>query len=68
MNASREFSAEYTFDGKRWCTSVWADTFEEAEMKLRAVGKGRIDGVVMEKILASGRCTTCGREPPDWSK
>lgn len=61
-NANKQFTCSYEFDGAQWCVDIWASTFEEAEMKLRAVGKGKVDGVVMGIIPADGKCPTCGRE------
>lgn len=46
-NARTKFSCSYEFDGTRWMIEVWASTWEEAEMKLRAVGTGSVDGVVV---------------------
>jgi hypothetical protein len=61
-NANKEFTCEYEFDGSKWGVEVWACTLEEAEMKLRAMGKGKMLGRVHDKILAGGKCPTCGRE------
>lgn len=61
-NANKEFEFSYEFDGHKWAGSVWASTREEAEMKLKAMGKGKIDGVLMGTIPAtSGPCPECGR-------
>lgn len=50
-----EFACSYDFDGKQWSITVHADTHEEAEMKLRAIGQsGKVDGVLDEIIPAVG--------------
>jgi hypothetical protein len=61
-NANKKFTCTYEFDGSTWGVEVWASTHEEAEMKLRAMGQGKVDGVVMGTIPAGGRCPTCGQE------
>lgn len=43
----REWLCSYEFASKQWSVVIWASTREEAEMKLRAVGKGKVDGPVM---------------------
>ncbi len=48
-----EFTCSYEFDNHSWAVSVFATTHEEAEMKLRAMGQGTVDGVVMDKIPAT---------------
>jgi hypothetical protein len=60
--ANREFTCSYQFDGCDWCVHVWASTHEEAEMKLKAMGRGKVDGVVAGTIPYEGRCPTCGQE------
>lgn len=75
-NATREFICTYEFDGAQWSTHVWASTHEEAEMKLKAMANGRVDGVVVEKHdcgdpneieevdfipMNNEACPTCGR-------
>jgi hypothetical protein len=60
-NANKEFIIEYDFDGK-WTASVWAYTYEEAEMKLRAMANGTIQGVLAHEIRV---CRNCGQ---DWTK
>jgi hypothetical protein len=61
-NANKEFTCSFEFNGSTWSVPIWASTFEEAEMKLRAAGEGRVDGVVKEKIFAGGICPMCGVE------
>ena len=41
-NASIEFGFSYEFDGITWAGHVWASTWEEAEMKVKAMGNGKI--------------------------
>lgn len=60
-NANKEFVCSYEFDGSNWTVTVWASTFEEAEMKLKAMGRGKVDGRLAERIPADGVCPTCGR-------
>jgi hypothetical protein len=45
-NANKEFVCTYNFDGSEWTLTIWAATREEAEMKLKAVGKGRVEGIL----------------------
>jgi hypothetical protein len=52
--ATTKFLFTYTFDGTRWGGEVFASTHEEAEMKIRAMGRGRIDGVAGGVIPAEG--------------
>ena len=47
-----EFVCSYEFDGKKWSLTIFATTYEEAEMKLKAIGKGRVDGVLRDRIPA----------------
>jgi hypothetical protein len=64
-NANKEFVCSYEFDGSNWSVTVWASTFEEAEMKLKAMGRGTVEGRLVEKILAGPTCPTCGRAVDD---
>ena len=57
-NANIEFVVNYKFDGHNWGTSVWASTWEEAEMKVKAMGKGKVTGRLVRRIPA-------GDEPAD---
>lgn len=50
--ANVRFCFTYEFDGVKWGAEVWAATWEEAEMKIKAMGTGEIDGVVGEVIPA----------------
>lgn len=50
--ANVHFCFTYEFDGVRWGGEVYASTMEEAEMKIKAMAKGKIDGVVGEIIPA----------------
>lgn len=59
--ANKEFVCTYKFDGSKWSLTIWASTYEEAEMKLKAVGRGRVDGILHGIIPAGGKCPTCGR-------
>lgn len=73
-NATRRFTCSYEFDGQTWAVDVWASTHEEAEMKLRAMAQGTVNGVVTDVIpvgdvadavdfipFAGGKCPTCGK-------
>jgi hypothetical protein len=62
-NANKCFVCSYTFDGHKWGAEVWASTFEEAEMKLRAMASGTVDGILRGVIPAARKCPTCKR---DW--
>lgn len=60
QNANKHFTGEYEFDGTKWAIdSIYAATFEEAEMKLKAVGKGRILGIHAGIVTVDGHCPTC---------
>lgn len=45
--ADKEFQVAYEFNGCKWSSSVWATTWEEAEMKLKAMALGTIDGRIV---------------------
>jgi hypothetical protein len=62
-NANKQFLCSYKFDDAEWSVTVWASTWEEAEMKLRVMGQGTVDGVVGAVIPADGRCPKCGHNP-----
>jgi hypothetical protein len=62
QRANKQFVCEYRFDGSKWSVEVWASTLEEAEMKLRAMGKGKVLGQLAATIPAGGRCPTCGQD------
>ncbi|HYE19235.1 MAG TPA: hypothetical protein VEA69_12365 [Tepidisphaeraceae bacterium] len=42
--ATIRFPFTYAFDGTQWIGEVYATTREEAEMKVRAMGSGTVDG------------------------
>ena len=66
LRANKPFVCSYKFDGSSWSVEVWASTHEEAEMKLKAIGRtGKVDGILGGKIPAGGWCPTCGRENSD---
>lgn len=46
LRATTRYAFSYSFDGTTWCGEVFATTWKEAEMKVRAMGRGRIDGRV----------------------
>ncbi len=46
-NACRRFAFTYTFDGLAWLGEVYAATFEEAEMKVKAMAKGKVQGEIV---------------------
>jgi len=50
--ATTRFCFTYKFDGVEWMGDLYATTREEAEMKLKAMGRGRIDGRLVEIIPA----------------
>jgi hypothetical protein len=60
-NANKQFTCSYKFDDVMWGVTIWASTYEEAEMKLKAAGKGKVDGVIMAKTPANDSCPTCGK-------
>ena len=60
QNASIHFTAEYEFDGLKWAIDgIYAATEEEAEMKLKAVGRGKILGIHAGIVPADGHCPMC---------
>lgn len=54
MSADIPFACSYEFDGKPYAIVIWASIWEEAEMKLKAISKGKIDGVLRGNIKADG--------------
>lgn len=64
--ADKPFACSYKFDGVSWGLEVWASTHEEAEMKLKAIGRtGKVDGVAAGKMSVGGLCPTCGHDMGD---
>ena len=49
----KKFFFTYPFNGKKWCGEVYAQTWEEAEAKIRAMDWGKIDGEHVASIPAS---------------
>jgi hypothetical protein len=62
-NANKQFTCSYQFDGHKWSVEVWASTHEEAEMKLRAMATGKVDGRVVGIVPSNEACPTCGKAP-----
>jgi len=43
----------YRHKGQQWCTELHAESFEDAEERVRALGSwGRVDGEIMARIPA----------------
>ena len=61
-SANTEYAFSYEFDSHAWAGSLWASTWEEAEMKLKAIANGKIDGVLKGTVPADQQCPTCGHE------
>ncbi len=51
-NACRRFAFTYAFDGLYWLGEVYAATFEEAEMKVKAMAKGKVQGEIVAEYGA----------------
>ena len=41
----KKFLFSYYFRGRKWCSEVYADSWEEAEEKVKAMSRGEIDGI-----------------------
>lgn len=48
--ATNEYTFSYYFGGRKWCTSVWASSPEEAIRKIKAQSCAVYDGEVKLKI------------------
>ena len=46
----REFTFKYKFGGKYWVTSVFADSVEEANQKIRAQATAVYEGEVVARL------------------
>lgn len=46
----REFTFKYKFGGKYWVTSVFADSVEEAQQKIRAQAAAVYEGEVVARF------------------
>ncbi|MDG6894557.1 hypothetical protein [Volucribacter amazonae] len=42
----KRYAISYFFDGKRWCSDVYAHSLEEAQEKVKAMSQATIDGVI----------------------
>ncbi len=49
----KKFLFTYPFNGKKWCGEVYAQSWEEAGAKMKAMGWGKIDGEHVASIPAS---------------
>ena len=48
-----DFACSYGYDKKRWCLTIRATSFEDAEARLHAIGAwGKVDGGPMYEIPA----------------
>ena len=46
----REFTFKYRFGGKYWVTSVFADSIEEAQRKIRAQAAAVYEGEIVARL------------------
>lgn len=56
-SAKNEYTFSYTFSGRRWTASVWADSPEEAKRKIRAQASAVYDGEVVMKLPIPVKCS-----------
>ncbi|WP_426879041.1 hypothetical protein [Glaesserella parasuis] len=40
------YAVSYSFDGKKWATEVYANSFEEAQEKVKAMSQATVDGEI----------------------
>lgn len=52
LKATKRFIFSYEFDGTKWSAEIWASCCEEAEMKIKAMGHGKVDGICRGQIQA----------------
>lgn len=42
----KRYTISYYFNGKKWLSEVYANSFEEAQEKLKAMSQGSVDGEI----------------------
>lgn len=50
----QRYSVSYEFGGSSWSSEIWAVSREQAELKLRAMSEGRVDGEIVAVIPVPG--------------
>ncbi len=56
----KTFLANYNYAGRNWCIDFPAESFEDAEARLKAMTWGKIDGILMAEIPVSPVTSTAG--------
>lgn len=46
----KEYAFSYTFGGRKWAVSVWAENQEEAKRKIRAQASAVYDGEIVASM------------------
>jgi hypothetical protein len=54
-NNFQKYLCDYTFNGSKWSIDIYAESWEQAEEKLIAIGKGVVIGDCVEEIPAHTR-------------
>lgn len=49
-SSEKEYAFSYRYRGKEWAGTLFADSRVDAECKLRAMSKGKIDGQIFMSI------------------
>lgn len=42
----KEYCIEYEHEGSKWALEIWAESWEDAEQKVRAIGYGKVLGTL----------------------
>jgi hypothetical protein len=48
-NNFQKYMCVYTFKGQKWSIDIYAESWEEAEERLKAISKGTIEGKLKQK-------------------
>lgn len=51
-NNFQKYMCVYTFNRSKWSIDIYAESWEEAKERLKAISKGTIEGEVEEEIPA----------------
>lgn len=66
--ATNEYTFSYIFGGRKWSTSVWANSPEQAKRKIRAQACAVYDGEVKTKIYIPVNASLVKRISSWWIK
>lgn len=66
--ANNEYTFSYIFGGRKWSTSVWASSPEEAKRKIRAQAGAVYDGEIKTKIYIPVNASLVKRISAWWIK